>query len=120
MNRLKLTYDDKKEIVLDALRNRPQSLETESITSFIARLLHEYNYGKGTERYFWVAVRQLENEGKIRKFKNGKRKNIFLQKGKYTTKRPGEKMIYREKRLKVLKDFLRCWSYDTPVKIVNR
>jgi len=96
--------------VLDTLRKRPHRLGSESITSFVSRLLYEYKYGKGAERYFWITIRKLEEEGKIKRCRNGKRKNIFLCeanniKEEFTSNT-------NRNRLKVLKDFVSQWAHD--------
>ncbi|MBN2467804.1 MAG: hypothetical protein JXD19_06595 [Deltaproteobacteria bacterium] len=114
MARLKLPLEDKKEIVLYELKRRDPRWESESITAFVQRLLAEYCYSKGAERLFWSAIRALEREGKVRRNKNGKRKNILLiEQGNGEKKRKGlnpSDEESAENRLKVIRDFLTSWN----------
>jgi len=120
MNPLRLNIDDKKEIVLDELKQRSPRLKMESITSFVERVMSEYRYKPGSDRYFWKAIKELEQEGKVMRLRIGKKKALFLVEG-----RPDEKeekkfkqLPVLEKRVKarrpeIIKDFLSSWeAYD--------
>ena len=98
------------------LKNRPPQLETESISSFIDRLCREYSYSKGTDRYFWTAIKELEEEGKLRKRRVGKRKIISLhgvnECGKESEQATTHKHKTTPEQLKALKEFLSAWELE--------
>jgi len=114
VRRLKLFMDDKKEIVLYELKKRSRKFQMESITSFIHRLLCKYHYSKGSERYFWYTIKELEEEGKVRRYRNGKRKIIFPVKENNFERKDKQLIALEqraiEKRLNIIKDFLSSWE----------
>ena len=117
MNPLRLNIDDKKEIVLDELKQRSPRLKMESISSLVERLLSEYRYNPGTDRYFWIAIKELEQEGKVMRLRNGKKKAPFLVEGKQDEKKfkqlPVLEKRVKARRLEIIKDFLSSWeAYD--------
>ena len=116
MNRLRLKIEDKKEIVIDELKRRSPGLKMESISSFVERLRLEYGYKNGSDRYFWKAIKELEEEGKIRRYRYGKRKIIILVKGKKERKELKQyifpiKKLAAAKQLEITKDFISSWEY---------
>ncbi len=117
MRLLRLSIDDKKEIVLDELKNRSGRMQEESISSFVDRLLSQYRYSKGADRYFWKAIRELEEEGKIDRCREGKRKHLILVEENDGSKGHKEPIFLEKwattKRLESIKRFLLSWeSYD--------
>ena len=111
---LRLLIDEKKKIILDELEKRAPILTSESTGPFIDRLIRKYHYCKGSELHFWKAIKELEQERKIRRCWNGEGKIIFLVKGKQREKKLKkpttlEKRV-KEKRLKIIRDFLLSWK----------
>ena len=114
MRQLRLDMSNKKEIVLDALKSRSPRRDMESISSFVGHLLSEYRYSQGADRYFWKAIRELEQEGKIERLRQGKGKVLFLLGDQGTNEELKERFSLKkwvaEKRLEVIKDFLCLWE----------
>ena len=114
MQQLRLGMENKKEIVIDELKARSPRLEMESISSFVKRLLSEYRYSQGADRYFWKAIRELEGEGRVKRLRNGKGKTISLLEERETGEQMKEPRLLKEwvveKRLEIIKDFLWLWE----------
>ena len=80
MSQFVLSSEDKKQIVLYELIRRPLHLRRESISSFLNRVMRKYHYAKGSDRYFWKAIKELEKEGKLTRTRQGKTKMLSLTK----------------------------------------
>ncbi|MDY6862772.1 MAG: hypothetical protein SV062_07260 [Thermodesulfobacteriota bacterium] len=85
MSEFVLNSEDKKQIILYELIKRSQRLGKESISSFVKRLMTKYQYRKGSERYFWKAIKELEDEAKLIRLRQGKRKILLLTQKARTT-----------------------------------
>ncbi len=89
MSQLILDDKDKRHIVLEELKSRPGHMAKESISAFIDRVMGKYEYRQGSDCYFWKAIKNLEEEGKVTKFRYGKSKILTLNKnGKSTINLP--------------------------------